>query len=161
MFTRPFIDSLDFARRGGEISGEVPMAELPRMADLLTDFEGKISYVLHGLFGKDSKPRLALTLNGSCNLRCQRCLNTLAYPIELVSYLRLVTEDELDSSDIEDDEVDSIPAEKRLDVLALLEEELILSLPIAQKHALDECKIAVEGLKRSDNPFAVLAGLKK
>ena len=161
MFTRPFIDSLDFARRGGEISGEVPMAELPRMADLLTDFEGKISYALHGLFGKDSKPRLALTLNGTCNLRCQRCLNTLVYPIELVSNLRLVTEDELDSTDIEDDEVDSIPAEKRLDVLALLEEELLLSLPIAQKHALDECEIAVAGLQRSDNPFAVLAGLKK
>ena len=161
MFTRTFIDSLDFARRGGEISGEVPMAELPRMADLLSDFEGKISYVLLGLFGKDNKPRLALTLNGMCNLRCQRCLNTLVYPIELVSNLRLVTEGELDSTDIEDDEVDSIPAEKRLDVLALLEEELLLSLPIAQMHALDECQIAVESLQRSANPFAVLAGLKK
>jgi len=161
MFTRPFIDSLDFARRGGEISGEVPMAELPRMADLLTDFEGKISYILLGLYGKDSKPRLELTLNGTCNLRCQRCLNTLVYPIELVSNLRLVTEGELDSSDIEDDEEDSIPAEKRLDVLALLEEELLLSLPIAQKHELNECQIAASGLQRSDNPFAVLAGLKK
>ena len=114
MFTRPFIDSLDFARRGGEISGEVPMAELPRMADLLTDLEGKVSYVLHGLFGRDNKPRLALTLNGTCNLRCQRCLNTLAYPIELVCNLRLVTENELDSTDIEDDEVDSIRTLTRL-----------------------------------------------
>jgi len=38
---------------------------------------------------------------------------------------------------------------------------LLLSLPIAQKHELDECQIAVEGLQRPDNPFAVLAGLKK
>jgi uncharacterized protein len=161
MFTRPFIDSLDFARRGGEISGEVPIIELPRMADMLTDFEGKISYVLRGLYGKDSKPRLELTLDGVCNLRCQRCLNTLVYPIKLVSNLRLVTEGELDNTDIEDDEVDSIPAEKRLDVLALLEEELLLSLPIALKHDLEECQVAVEGLQRPDNPFAVLAGLKK
>lgn len=161
MFTRPFIDSLDFARRGGELSGDVPVAELPRMTDLLADSEGKISYVLRGLAGKDGNPQLELIVDGSCNLRCQRCLNALTYPIKLVSRLRLVSEGEVDNSDIEDDEVDSIPAEKRLDVLALLEEELLLSLPIAPKHGLGECQIAVEGLNRSNNPFAVLAGLKK
>lgn len=161
MFTRPFIDSLDFARRGGELSGDVPVAELPRMTDLLADSEGKISYVLRGLAGKDGNPQLELIVDGLCNLRCQRCLNALTYPIKLVSRLRLVSEGEVDNSDIEDDEVDSIPAEKRLDVLALLEEELLLSLPIAPKHGLGECQIAVEGLNRSNNPFAVLAGLKK
>jgi uncharacterized protein len=144
-----------------EASGEVPMAELPRMADLLTDNAGKISYVLRGLTGKDGKPLLQLTLVGGCNLRCQRCLKPLAYPISLVATLRLVTESELDVSDIEDDEVDSIPAEKRLDVLALLEEELLLSMPIAPKHQHGECQIAAEGITRPASPFAVLAGLKK
>jgi len=161
MFTRPFIDSLDFARRGGELSGEVPMAELPRMADILADLSGKVSYVLQGFTGKDGKPQLALALDGKCNLRCQRCLNALPYPIKLVSKLRLVSEGEMEGTDIEDDEVDNIPAEKHLDVLALLEEELLLSLPIAPKHGSGECEIAVEGLNRSNNPFAVLAGLKK
>lgn len=161
MFTRPYIDSLDFARRGGELSGDVPVAELPRMTDLLADSEGKISYVLRGLAGKDGNPQLELILDGVCNLRCQRCLNAMSYPVKLVSKLRLVTEGEVDNTDIEDDEVDNIPAEKHLDVLALLEEELLLSLPIAPKHGLGECQIAVEGLNRSNNPFAVLAGLKK
>jgi uncharacterized protein len=153
MFTRPFIDSLDFANRGGEVSGEVPVAELPRMADMLADSVGKISYVVRGLTGKDGKPQLELILDGVCSLRCQRCLNALPYPVKLVSRLRLVTEGEVDNADIEDDEVDSIPAEKRLDVLALL--------PIAPKHGLGACQVAVEGLNRSNNPFAVLAGLKK
>ena len=144
-----------------ETSGEVPMAELPRLADLLTDLEGKISFVLRGLVGRDGKPLLELKLTGTCNLRCQRCLKTLIYPIKLVSTLRLVSEGEIDESDIEDDEVDSIPAEKRLDVLALLEEELLLSMPIAPKHEQGECQMAVENLNRSENPFAVLAGLKK
>jgi uncharacterized protein len=161
MFTRPFIDSLDFAHRGGELIGEVPVAELPRMADLLADFEGKISYILRGFEGKDGKPQLKLTLDGVCNLRCQRCLSALNYPFKLVARLRLVSDGEADNADIEDDEVDNIPADKRLDVLALLEEELLLSLPIAPKHGSGECEIAVEGLNRSNNPFAVLAGLKK
>jgi len=141
--------------------GEVPLSELPRMADILADSEGKISYILRGLSGKDSKPQLELILSGVCNLRCQRCLNALIYPVKLVSKLRPVSEGEIDNADIDDDEVDSIPAEKRLDVLALLEEELLLSLPIAPKHALGECQIAIEGLKRTSSPFAVLAGLKK
>ena len=161
MFTRPLIDSLDFARKGMEISGEVPMAELPRLADLLTDSEGKLSYVLRGFEGKDGKPQLDLTITGACNLRCQRCLKPLQHPINLVSKLRLVSEGEAEGTDIDDDEVDNIPAEKRFDVLALLEEELLLSMPIAPKHEIDECQMAVEGLSRSNNPFSVLAALKK
>jgi uncharacterized protein len=161
MFTRPIIDSLEFARKGMETSGEVPMAELPRMAELLSDQEGKIAFVLRGLEGKDGKPMLALKLNGSCNLSCQRCLKPLQYSVQLMSVLRLIEEGELNQSDIEDDEVDNIPADKRLDVLNLLEEELLLSIPIAPKHEPGICQIATEGIIRSDNPFAVLAGLKK
>lgn len=161
MFTRPVIDSLDFARKGMKISGEVPVAELPRMADLLSDNAGTISFVLSGLMGRDGKPLLQLELDGKCNLRCQRCLKQLIYPVKLVATLRLVTEGELDVSDLEDDEADSIPAEKRLDVLALLEEELLLSLPIAPKHENGECQIAAEGISRATSPFAILAGLKK
>jgi len=160
MFTRPFIDSLDFARHGGELSGEVPVVELSRLTDLLADTEGKISYVLHGLLGKDGNPQLNLILDGICNLQCQRCLNALPYLIRLSSKLRLISEGLIDTKDIENDEVDSIPAEKHLDVLSLLEEELILSLPIAPKHPLGVCQIGVEDLNRSNNPFAVLAGLK-
>lgn len=161
MFTRPIIDSLDFALKGMEISGEVPMAELPRMAELLTDFEGKISFVVRGLEGKDGKPLLKLTLDGVCNLRCQRCLKPLIYPVKLEANLRLLAEGELNESDMEDDEADSIAAEQRLDVLTLLEEELLLSLPIAPKHEAGDCQIASEGLSRPTSPFAALAALKK
>jgi uncharacterized protein len=161
MFTRPYIDSLDFSRSGGELSGDVPVSELPRLADLLADSVGKISYTLQGIQGKDGHPQLALKLMGVINLRCQRCLGALIYPVNLVSKLRLVSGETLDNSDIDDDEMDSIPVEKRLDVLTLLEEELLLSLPIAPKHALDVCEISKEGLNRSSNPFAILAGLKK
>jgi uncharacterized protein len=161
MFTRPYIDSLDFARSGGVLSGDVPVSELPRLADLLADSVGKISYTLQGVSGKDGHPQLVLKLWGEMNLRCQRCLNAMIYPVSLLSRLRLVSGDELDNADLEDDEMDSIPNEKRLDVLALLEEELLLSSPIAPKHALDACEMSKEGLNRSSNPFAVLAGLKK
>jgi uncharacterized protein len=159
MFARPFIDSLDFAHRGEELRGEVPVAELPRLKDMLADPQGKVSYVLRGLCDKDGKPQLELSLEGLCILRCQRCLEGLNYPVKLVSRLRLVSDS--DESDVDDDEMDSIPVDKHLDVLSLLEEEMLLSLPIAPKHATGECQIAAEGLAKSENPFALLAGLKK
>jgi uncharacterized protein len=157
MFARPFIDSLDFAQRGEELRGEVPIAELPRLKDMLADFEGTVSYVLRGLYDKDGKPQLELMLDGLCILRCQRCLDRLEYPVSLVSKLRQVTDEE--ASD--DDEMDNIPVDKHLDVLSLIEEEMLLSLPIAPKHALGECQLASEGLARTENPFSILAGLKK
>lgn len=159
MFARPLIDSLDFARRNGEIRGEVPVAELQRLDDLLASKDGVISYVLKGMQGKDGSPQLELSLEGACLLRCQRCLNGLHYPVHLVSKLKLAQGEA--ESDVEDDEFDHIPAEKELDVLSLLEDELLLSLPIAPKHQEGECQIAAEGLAPRENPFMVLAGLKK
>jgi len=161
MFARHFIDSLDFACKGSEIQGEVPLTEMHRLQDKLAVPEGKISYVVRGFQDRNGKPMLEVALTGLCQLRCQRCLDGLAYPIQLVSRLLLVHESELDEFSDEGDEQDSIPADNRLDVLALLEEEILLSLPFAPAHPSGACQLVAEGLGRSEkNPFAVLAGLK-
>ena len=161
MFAQHFIDSLDFAYNGKEIKGEVPLIEMPRLQDKLVAPEGVISFVVRGYQDKNDQPMLEVTLSGLCQLCCQRCLNTLAYPLQLSSHLRLVPEGELNEFADEEDEQDSITADQRLDVLALLEEEILLSLPFAPVHPLGTCQSVAEGLDRSvKNPFAVLAGLK-
>ena len=163
MFARHFIDSLDFARNGRDLRGEVAVADLPRLQDMLAVPEGTISYVVRGYQDKDGKPKLEVTLDGMCQLRCQRCLNALAYPVKLVSRLLLVQGGELDEPSIEEDELDSIQADKHMDVLALLEEEILLSLPFAPKHPAGACQPVAGGLDWSEperKPFAVLAGLK-
>ncbi len=173
MFTRQFIDSLDFAYKGKELRGEVAAAEMPRLQDMLAapaacpehGRRGKIAYVLRGLPGRDGRHMLEVALEGSCQLRCQRCLQEFTYPIKLVTRLILVPGDELDELSVDEDEIDSIPADQNLDVLALLEEELLLNLPFAPKHPEGACQSAVGyGVKTSDrvekNPFAVLADLK-
>lgn len=161
MFARHFIDSPDFARNGRELRGEVAVADLPRLRDMLADPEGKISYFVRGLLDKSGKPMLEVTMDGSCQLICQRCLSGFAYPVHLVSRLLLAQEGELDDSSVEDDELDSILADKHLDVLALLEEEILLSLPFAPKHPAGACQLAAKGLNQPGNPaFAALAGLK-
>ena len=163
MFARHFIDSLDFARNGRELRGEAPVSEMPRLQDMLADAAGKIGYVVRGYQGRDGKLKLEVTLDGMCQLRCQRCLNPMEYQVKLVSRLLLVQAGELDESSDEQDDLDSVPADKHMDVLALLEEEILLSLPFAPKHSSGTCQPVAGGLDWSEperKPFAALAGLR-
>jgi uncharacterized protein len=159
MFARPFIDSVDFARNGKEIRGEIAVSELSRLGDLLAKPEGLLTYIVSGFREGDSE-MLGISLQGSCTLRCQRCLGELDYPVDMTSRLLLLPADKLGEVE-DDDDVDAIEAEPRLDVLALIEEELLLGLPFAPMHREGECAPATNGLQQKASPFAVLAGLKK
>jgi uncharacterized protein len=68
MHARPFIDSLDFARNGQIISGEVPIAELPRLLDVMENAHGILSYTVHGIEDKHGIPALDVSITGSCKL---------------------------------------------------------------------------------------------
>ena len=163
MFARHFIDSLDFARQGGELRGELPVAELPRLQDMLADPQGKVSFEVYGLLDKSGKPALQVKLDGQCVLRCQRCLEGYTHPLHLSSRLYLVREERpLDESALVDEGPDSIVADAHLDVLALLEDEILLSLPFAPKHPSGDCRSETKSqIEPSRNPFAILSGLKR
>ena len=173
MFERQFIDSLDFANNSRELRGEIAMAEMPRLQDKLVvldvgfehDRKEEINYSLRGFRDKNDKPMLEVKLDGLCQLRCQRCLQGLTYPLKLVSQLLLVQNWD-ESSVVEEDEIDSILVDNHLDVLALFEEEILLNLPFAPRHPVGICRPVKEGyvveeIDRIDkNPFAVLSELK-
>jgi len=162
MFARHFIDSLDFAHNGRELHGILPLSEMPRLQDMLVTSEGKISYFVRGLPDKDGKPMLEVTVEGLCELCCQRCLNGFEYPVKLFTRLQLAEAGELDEFSVEEnDEVDCITADRHLDVTNMIEEEILLSLPFAPKHPIGACNSVVEGSGQSEqHPFAVLQGLK-
>ncbi|MBU1425938.1 MAG: DUF177 domain-containing protein [Gammaproteobacteria bacterium] len=159
MFARPFIDSVDFARNGKEIRGEIAVSSLSKLGDMLAKPDGSLTYIVRGYREGDSD-MLEVSLQGSCVLRCQRCLGELEHPVNQVSRLRLLPADRLDEAE-DDDDADAIEAESRLDVLALIEDELLLALPFAPRHPEGECAPAANDLKQKASPFAVLAGLKK
>ncbi len=161
MFARHFIDSLEFARQGRELCGEIAVAEMPRLLELLVTPHGTFKYSVRGMVGRDDNPMLELALDGSCQLRCQRCLAEMTYPLKQVSHLQLVPEDEFDEFSVEQGEMDSILADTHLDVRNMIEEEILLSLPFAPKHPAGVCQYAADKLNSTGmNPFAVLSGLK-
>ncbi|MDR2452105.1 MAG: YceD family protein [Candidatus Accumulibacter sp.] len=160
---RVVIDSLAFAREGGSLHGELPVAGLARLLDALSDSGGSIVYRLRGLTGPRNEPRLFLEVDGALIVRCQRCLEGIVHPVGIRSLLELVgDEKEPTQEEIEDDAKDFLVAEKELDVVALIEEELILALPVAPRH--EDCALPDAGDRlgetESVSPFAALAGLK-
>lgn len=168
MNARPFIDSLDFAENSRQISGEIPVVDLPRLRDMLKNPQGVLAYTVRGSLDKQGNPLLDISMSGSCQLRCQRCLNGIDYAIRLNACLLLCDQASLDAQDDkvaggEEEEFDSILADAHLDVLDLLEEEILLSLPIAPRHDLGACQAANgENTHQEErNPFAALAGLKR
>ena len=163
MYARPLIDSLDFARNGREIAGEVQFAEMPRLLDILENSQGSFRYTIQG--GTDSQGTnfLAIRVDGQCSLRCQRCLNKMGYPLRLDTRLFLRDQTSLDAMGDDDEEFDSILADKQLNVLELLEEEILLSFPIAPKHELGACQVVVgeNAHGQEKKPFAVLEKMKR
>ena len=159
MSARALIDSLEFARAAEQLSGSVPISELPRLADSLFDPDGILQFELAG--GRDSRGRLRLRLSvaGSVDLQCQRCLGKLVFPVALKTNLLVLTNEQVgDAGEIDD--LDGVPAAPGTDVWSLVEDEVLLAIPLAPRHAENECSPAVKAAGNpAASPFAALAKL--
>lgn len=170
MYARPLINSLDFARNGQQISAQVPFAEFLRLQDVLDNSSGTLDYTVRGALDVLGRPVLDVSISGCCQLRCQRCLNGLEYVIRHSARLLLCDQASLDALDSEhhlaghsdeEEELDGILADEHLDVLNLLEEEILLALPISPMHEAGACQVAAgENRQKEKHPFAVLEKLK-
>lgn len=158
------VDAIDFARNDGVHHGKISIAGLGRLQDYLVGNCGELKYTVAGTLDKTAKPVLRITVQGSINLRCQRCLGELKHVLDLRTDLLLASnESELCRFD-EDESTDVILAGSGMDVLALIEDEIILSLPISPRHVESECAIIKAGggdIAGEKSPFSALAQLKK
>lgn len=146
------IDNLDFSRRGALLRGVLALAQ------------GEVDYTLVGKTGTRGEPELACSVDGVLVLQCQRCLEDMEFPLHVVSTLRIVTGgSEFDVLEDEDEETDSVPSNPEMDVNALVEEEVLLNLPIAPVHTDPVCRQvnpAAQANSERSNPFGALAALK-
>ncbi|WP_153108690.1 YceD family protein [Propionivibrio limicola] len=160
MSERMVIDGQAFAREARSLQGELPLAELLRVADMLVNPSGSVTFHIEGRLGPRNRVQLLVQLDGLLSLCCQRCLEEIRYPLRVRSVLEFVeSEEELTQEDMEDDSKDFLSNEKELDVVALIEDEIILDLPAAPRH--EKCALPV--MKSGDekvSPFAVLKDFK-
>lgn len=156
------IDGLRFARERRQLEGTIAIAELPRLDELLLDRAGDVSYVLRGAVDRHGKPVLELSLSATLVLACQRCLGRLEYRLARDVTLVLFADDErLPDVGGEDPACEAIAASEVSEVGDIVEQEIILGLPIAPLHEAGACTPDhAEHASQPESPFAVLERLK-
>ena len=118
--------------------------------------------------GDEADIWLRLTASASVPLTCQRCLTAVDCPIEVDQWYRFVATEEIAMAEDDESEEDLLVMEPQFDLLAVLEDELIMALPVVPMHEVCPVTVHVQTgtLKAAEsiekpNPFAVLAQLKK
>lgn len=157
------IDGPEFAQEARHLFGEVSLADLPRLADLLLGTDGSLRYSLRGSVGQRKEPLLQVSVNGSLPLLCQRCMERMdfALVVEVLFELKQGGGDlELTQEEVDDDSRDILPVDGEIDVIELIEDEVLLALPVAPRHVVCKASLQDDGVERP-SPFAALATLKK
>ena len=154
------IDPNAFTREGGALEAKLPLAAFERIASAVMEPVGEIALSAQGSIDSAGKRWLDLAASGSLRLQCQRCLEIMAWPFEISSRLLLVPEGQpLPDDDLEEDDWDPVPFGRQMDLVAVVEDEVLLALPIAPRHEVCSAPSAAD---RSDgvSPFAGLGALR-
>lgn len=159
------IDTFEFSRLKERREGDAAVADFARLCEELADKSGRIRFQVQGGFDSLGHAQLAVSVAGSVKLMCQRCLTPFAFDVASESALLLAKDeesaDELEST-FADDSVEVMVGSKALNLLELIEDELLLSIPLSPKHEicpdqLGQDVIGTAAAKRV-SPFEVLKG---
>jgi len=94
-------------------------------------------------------------------LRCQRCLEGLPFEVQADEVLVLAgTQAEIDAEPADVHAADRVVAAKEMSVRELVEDELILALPYAPRHAVCSARASTDAAEKV-SPFAGLRGLMR
>lgn len=151
------IDGLAFVRNAAVLEGRLGVESLPRLAQ--SGCSGSVlDFVLTGEINERGKPGLKLAVDGSVRLQCQRCLGSLDLPLHLEAQLEFASsEAEITAAD---DDIERVVAGREMNVVALVEDEVLLALPMVPKH--EQCSAAAGlGADAEPSAFQALAALKK
>jgi uncharacterized protein len=125
--------------RRGELEGELEIARLPRLAGLLHSRAGSVRASLQFRQRGLGLPAATLELATTVELICQRCLEPFELPIAERTEVMFVEPGEAGASIAEDVEPVELD-DGRLLPAQLIEDELIVAIPLVPKHArIEDC----------------------
>lgn len=156
------------------LAGHTPLAELARLAAEVppeaaapADIRWQIRAESRSRPGASDQLWLHLEARAEVPLSCQRCLAPALHTLDVDRWFRFVESEAVAEAEDDESEEDLLVLEPQFDLLALLEDELLMSLPLVPMH--ERCpsepvfkagEDEAPALERP-NPFAALAQLKK
>lgn len=159
------LDALGLARSGAVIEREYPITAFARLRDRLAETGGtataRAEFRRHG-----EVPTAELAVKARVVLECQRCLGPMQRELESVARLAFAP---ADAQDVPPDYEAIGGKAHRVDLAALVEDELLLSLPLLAMHEPGEpCGLPRKPRERRNEkaqemrrPFAGLKDLMK
>lgn len=161
------IDPLRLAKNEVKLTGCYDISRLIRLQDRLCEVRGQVEFSWLFRFNEDRRAVIQGHIQAILPMICQRCLKPMEYAVQAetaLAVLRVGESEDLIPEGFEPLILEQMP----VSLLSLVEDELILALPIIAKHEhcpaneyvlADEDTLAPE--EKRPNPFAVLAALKK
>lgn len=163
-----------FAREGVPLHETTLLQNMERLAQEAQGFGPDSSVIwqaaaeLRPGAGAEEDVWLHLQAKTSLPLICQRCMGTVTTPLEVDQWYRFVATEEIAMEQDDEAEEDLLVMTPQFDLLAVLEDELLMALPLVPMH--DECpeapvlQVGEDALEaevsEKPNPFAVLSALK-
>lgn len=163
------VNVFEAARTGRSVQGELPLAAFARLGPTLLG-AGTVRYAFDCARDDRGRPSAQLTFEAVVVLRCDRCNGPVRLPLNGAAWFYFVrTEDELARIPVDESDEEPLIGSERFDLHALIEDELILALPISPKH--EDCSLpvdvdgavaepAADPAPDRPNPFAKLAQFK-
>lgn len=162
------VNPYQLADKQAELVGYISPARLQRLGEATLNINDPVQAELK--FEHDSSGRRVITgqCSGSVNMQCQRCLKAFDQQLQGSFNLALTYNDEMSKALPEHLDALLILPDAPLDVASIVEDELLLCLPMHAVHPEGECSIETQfGTEESDvssvkasNPFDVLKDLK-
>jgi uncharacterized protein len=171
------IDNVAFAKKNERLQGDLSLQSFARLSELLQSIASTkaadqlsrsqpvaaVRYELQGETDAVGQHYLHLTIDTDLSTICQRCMGSMPLKLSL-SFNYLIGDvnvNDVEASDIEgSDDLDLQQASPEMDVIALIEDEIIMAMPIAPIHD-NDCGAIISQSGDKANPFAVLKGLIK
>lgn len=167
------LDVEGFAADGGELDGRWLLRDLPRLAESMApdapaSGEEAVRWHAHGeqvSRAGDRETWLRVEADATAWLQCQRCLAPMAVALDVRSRIRFVHgEDAAEKLDASSED-DVLAMTRALDLRVLVEDELLLAMPVVPLHEVCPEPLPVPEAEATEvdtpNPFAVLAALKR
>ena len=127
------------------LEGVVDAVGLPRVADQLAEGAADVAWRISGTTDALGRPALEVSLDGAVMLECQRCLRPFAWPVAQRTLL-LLARDEREQARLDaDDQHEVVAAAAPLEARALVEDELLLTLPFAPHCERGDCVTPASG----------------
>ena len=148
--------------KGTVFAGVFRPGDLENLADDLATPEGELKYRVVARLDSARRRTISCTINGFVFLTCQASGEVFRHEIAIDDRLVLVgTEEELPAFEVESDTEDYVVAAEPIDVRDLVEEAVILALPMVPKKPGLETAPQADPKPDKPSPFAALAELKR